>query len=629
MYVDVVLPLRLKQLTYKIPKGFDENLKGYIVKVPFRDKEAFGIIVDTIENPPLSNSTKEIIEIFRPFSNDRFVEFINWMSEYYLSSKGMALKATVFDYVVEVLTYKQKILQKTKNETTTTYQIDNLLLDTIDFLTDLIFKRDYKTLVIRPTCKSQEDSLLFSVAKRISDAISGVIILVPEIADIMRLEGTLRDIYGKRLAIFHSKMTKAKRIESVMSIINCDSDIVLGTRSSIFMPLQEISLIIVLSEHSLSYKAEEGLKYNARDLSVRLGYMNNCPVILSSIAPSVETVFNVKAKKYQHFISLNKERCKIKPVLHTFKNQLKRSISQDIISEAKKVIEKGGIFLFIGPREGYSLIFCKDCGSLLRCNQCNSSVVFYKDKASLACQDCNSQIPLSISCNHCKGFNLTTLGSGIDRIKEEIESQIDLTAKVLKKNHPISIDSSVDSLIVSNKVMTRQLSEGMFQGSAIIDFDYFIHKFGFRADEIALQEVIKVACMIEPKGYLYLQTNNINNSLINFIKSYDFNSFYSHQLELRKNVGYPPFKKILVMLINIKDLTLLDSARDLLKKININGVDVLGPIEVMNKTSKQGLKYLLKSSRKALLDEYIMEVQKNLGTLKGIELNIDVDPIYV
>lgn len=634
MFADVILPLRLRALTYKIPEGIDTRLIGHIVKVPLKGKELFGLVINITPTSQSKGQIKELIEVYDCCYNERFIEFINWMASYYISSHGMALKSTVFDYIVEAFTKAPSITNKSKKDNQKVqdqqlhHLIDENMLNAIDILNESVLLKSYKTMVIRQTCTSQEDAMLISLLNRLSLSLKNVIILVPEIAHVTRLQGALGKIFGERLITFHSKLTKSQKIKALMKIIDSKADIILGTRQSIFIPLKEPSLIIVINENSLAYKAEEGLRYNARDIAVRLGYMNNCPVILSSTCPSIETAFNVKARKYEKLIVLDRKKPRIKAILHTFKEQLKKGISQEIIASAKKITEDGGTFLFVGQREGFSMIFCKDCGSLSRCSHCGSSVVFYKDTAMLICIHCHSQSPLHNSCPYCQGFNLTSLGSGMQRIKDEIESFINAPANIIKEI--TKTDSYTHSLIIGNKSITRQLPEAAIQGAAIIDFDYFIYRYGFRADEVAFQEVLKVACLVEQKGCLYLQTNDIKSRLLTFIKNYNFEGFYNHQLELRNNAGYPPYKRLILMIINIKNLSIIDTVKQIFKSAVSDSVEILGPIEI-TKTPKgfqKSIKYLLKSNKKQILDNFIKGVEANLNSIKGIELIIDVDPIY-
>ncbi|MCX8070693.1 MAG: primosomal protein N' [Thermodesulfovibrionales bacterium] len=632
MFADVILPLRLKTLTYKIPTGIDTNLKGHIVKVPLHNGVSFGLVVNVTQTNNFKDELKDIIEVICYYCNDRFIDFMKWIADYYLSSVGMVLKSSTFDYIVEGSIKNHKVFQKEKDErakNTFNQTINNLILDTIDNLSVTILTKSYKTLVIRPTCKSQEYAMTAALLNRLSESLNDVIILVPEIKDVLKLQEPLKEIFNDRLVVFHSKMTNKQKIIASMNVIHKNRSIILGTRSALFMPLRQLSLIIVLSESSISYKAEEGLKYNARDIAVRLGYMEDCPVILSSLIPSVETFFNVKAKKYEKIFVITKQRCKIKPVYHSFQDQLKKGLSKEILFSAQKVIEDGGAFLLVSPREGYSLIYCKDCGSVAKCELCNHSVIFYKDVGLLCCLNCQSQRPIHYHCDNCKGYNLVALGSGIERIKDEISGFFNMSVKSKKQVH--QINDSLDSLIIGNKSITKQFPDGTIQAGAIIDFDYLIIKYGYKADEVAISEVLNIACLVEPKGHLYLQTSNLKSKLLTFLKDYNFDMFYNYQLELRKSAGYPPYKKLASLTVNIKNIKSIDLIRQVIKEIHSEELEILGPIDAVHtkKGFQKSLKYLLKSQQKRMIDKFIKDLEDKFINIKGIEVIVDVDPIYV
>ncbi len=634
MYADVVFPVRLKPLTYKVPDNLKDCKPGCIVKAPLQGKLNYGLVFSLRDDYIETKNIQHINEIACNFASKTLIEFLLWMSKYYLSSEGIALRSSFFKEAVELINKKKVYLPTNLHNPRAS--VDVALTSNNSFSNDpacgaliseifrLVSEVSYKTILVQSEKGSIEQELLLEVIKRTGVYRRGIIVIAPEINEVKSLYKTLVSIFANRIGMFHSNMRASDRRNTLEGILRGDIDILVGTRSVLFAPLKGIALIVVISEHSDSYKAEEGLRYNARDASVMLGYMHNCPVVLSSISPSIESVYNGKIKKYNYYVLSNKSRCKIIPVLHNFKRQLKSALSKEVLSEAKRIIESGGFFLFLVPREGYSLLYCTDCGNVARCKNCGSSLIFSQESKILLCNHCNKKDCVPAACEYCNGFNISPIGGGIERIKGEMESLF----RTYNKTEVPDIGQSLESLIIKKGAEPLKRLDVDIDGAAIIDFDYLIHRFGFRAQERAFQDALKIASIVKPKGTCFIQTNNPSSILVKSLKSYDYNLFYEYELSLRRSAGYPPFKKLIAMDVYISG-TFTDA--DTLKVIGdlAEGIELLGPLEldINNKPYDRALRLIFRATNKGTMDGFVRDAQRRLQAIKGIKTTIEVDPL--
>ncbi|MBI3593001.1 MAG: hypothetical protein HY099_05940, partial [Nitrospirae bacterium] len=307
MYADVVFPLKIPPHTYNVPPGAPSDLKGRLVKAPLAGRSSFGLIVDVFEKPDSSFKTdmKEIQSVLQHFASEQDISFLKWLSEYYLTPIGIALKSSFFDETIKAVNKSGVTKQAVSSLPELTHNVQQAA-DTgavtaepaLSSLCSSIKSKTYRSFLFHAQSAMHEYSFLSDILFKMRDDINGVIILVPEIGWIERLESILKPIFGGRLTVLHSKLSKGKKSESIRRIVAAESDVVIGTRSAVLAPLSNISFIAVLGEHSRSYKGEEGLRYNGRDVAVMRGYIEKSCVCLSSICPSVESVYNSVIGKY-------------------------------------------------------------------------------------------------------------------------------------------------------------------------------------------------------------------------------------------------------------------------------------------------------------------------------------------
>ncbi len=651
MFADVIFPLKIKPFTYKVPSDMPSDLIGRIVKALLGNRILYGIVADirdvsNFEGNIKKERIKEIISAHQHFGSPNTVALLKWLSEYYISPAGVALNSCFFKEVVS-------LIDKSIVPAPTIHYNDNENIkipkgsDNISILIDAIEGSIFSSFLLHSPSHLYEKAFLNNLFKTASSLISGAIILVPEINMIDSVAKILQSIFGKRVCTIHSKQGKKKRAEIIRGILSEDYNIIIGTRSAILMPLKKISFIAVISEHSPSYKAEEGLRYNGRDVAVRRGFLEKVPVLLSSICPSLESFYNSKTKKYHiikpteissemHLNSFNifssKKRPEIEIVSIWDAYKYGGSISKTILSAAKKYLANNESLLFIVNKKGYSHILCKDCGYIFRCPACQNLLMLYKSEGILKCHSCRYNKKIPDSCQVCNGIELIQLGLGIERVKDDIEHFLKKEPIQFDKNNQFfSNHGQFMSLAVGHSYQIRRLQDKIFKAAVFCDIDLSLLAHDYRANERVFQDVMEVAQMVAPDGRIYLQTKDTKNKILNYIKNYDFKRFYNNELSIRQETGFSPFKRLILFDIFLKqndNVSKHKIERLFSQKID-EDIEILGPIQPLSsiKNNLYSLRFLIRSKDRKKLNQFSHLLKEKISRLQGVKVITDVDPM--
>jgi primosomal protein N' (replication factor Y) len=669
MYVNVAFPLKLHPLTYKAHGGAPADLRGRIVLAPLMGRNIRGLVISTCEKPEIliKKDIREIREIYQSVMSTSAIAFLQWLADYYLTPVGIALRSSFFEQIASIVAKGAEeqpgaggqgrpviIPCEAANNAAVTAICTNLSL------------QGYRSFLYRAESSGGERSLLISALTHLKDSLGNAVILAPEIADLEHIVSPLEDLFGERVCVLHSKLSKKSAADALKRIITGVSDIVVGTRSAIFAPLRKISFIAVLAEHSRSYKAEEGLRYNGRDIAVMRGFHEKAFVLLSSICPSVESVYNVKVGKYVMLgpdgdLSKEKpaERPKIKIVAMPGTAGHRMILAPDLLKEAKRLASLKERFLFLSSRKGYSLLRCEECGFVERCRTCDVPLVFHKGDDVLKCQYCGSAEKSPVSCKQCGGTAIGAYGAGTERVKEQVEMLLKAEALLVEKGRSagrVITENSPDlaALVVGTsyakglayKKSAAVSAEGAgvavvkeerpFAGAAFLNTDALLLQPDFRLYERAFQEIITVAQMVRKDGTVFLQTKMPRNNVLRFIKAYDFDGFYHYELEQRKAFNNPPYTKLILFTLPFQNGQkepglILAEAQRAAGAVNSGAVDVLGPVELPYHSKKyhRCIQLLLKSKDRNALHDTARSVLKGLVKIKGAKIVVDVDPLKI
>ncbi|MCP3899215.1 MAG: primosomal protein N' [Desulfobacteraceae bacterium] len=488
------------------------------------------------------------------------------------------------------------------------------------------------------------------------------LVLVPEISLISQTERRFRARFGNKIAVLHSALSSTERLDQWRQIMQNKVSVVIGARSSLFAPLENLGIIIVDEEHDTSYKQESGLRYNARDLSVVRAKMDDIPVILGSATPSIQSYNNACTNK---FIELKLENRVNKNPLPKItlvdlkKNKgftgFQRLISPLLSKSIRECLNKGEQALIFLNRRGFSTFpVCESCGEAIKCKFCELTMTFHKGLNEYRCHLCGFSFSTNIKCPDCKSSKIKPLGFGTEKIETMLLTlfpdariaRIDQDT-TRKKGQLVSLLKKIKNRSVDIIVGTQMLAKGhdfpFITLVGIICADLSLNFPDFRSSERTFQLLAQVAGRAgrgEQKGKVIMQTYNADHFAIQASKNQDFIEFYQNEVPFRKALLYPPFAKIIQLKISGTDAlkvknhslmlgSMLKTMLDSNEKIK-NSVQVLGPIEagIPKIATRFRWQILLKGINISILNKLVnsLIVQKEFKSEKHVSTVIDVDP---
>lgn len=628
---DVLFPINLGPLTYTCPDSQAEIVQpGLIVQAPLRNKMTMGIVLDKNISPqkgPLKELhimpgtptviSKSLLRLFR------------WMSDYYIAPEGLVLKQTM---PAELFSKTKTRKSKKEIVCNTTIDIMDIGPEDVQAITATINSNKYAGFLLHAPSVSYEYSMVF----KLLDSVKNIIVLVPDIVQANLLYAALKDLYAERLCLLHGEISRGKRSAYIEGILSGKYDIVIGTRAALFAPLKKVSLIMVLNEHSHLYKAEEGLRFNMRDVAVMRGFIEKASVLLSSISPSVDSYFNALTGKYGIIKPSSAiKRPNIRIADMQFEKKIKPDLSTTVHDALRKHIRKNNKIMLVVNRRGYSsTLLCHECAYVVKCDSCDIPMVLHKNDNSLKCHYCNKVIAVPERCPRCKGHNFELLGSGTQRVQEHIEELFGIPTmrfdsdNVKKKSEKEELSRLISGdfsrLLIGTKIMTSRISvTDRFSMAAVLNIDSSLNLPDFRAMEKAYQELSSIIDLIEPSGEVLIQTRFASVPLFKHLRHNDYVAFAKEELAMRKSLNYPPFAKLLKITFSGPD----EVSHKIIRIINDSEskLEILGPTVHKNKKGIEEASIILKSEDRKALNCVARNVLKAFDRSKKIQIKIDVD----
>ncbi|CAN2109763.1 Primosomal protein N', superfamily II helicase, PriA [Wolbachia pipientis] len=490
-----------------------------------------------------------------------------------------------------------------------------------------------------------------------------ILILLPEIVLTSQLVNRVRGQISKNLVEWHSGLTPKTRRNNWLNIASGNAQIIIGARSALFLPYKNLKLIIVDEEYDSSFKQEQGIIYNARDMAIILAKFENIPIILSSATPLLETIHHVKNGNYNH-VKLTKrfggaELPLIKVV--DMRNN-KQWISSELFESIKQTIEKKQQVMLFLNRRGYAqLAICKKCGYKISCLNCAVWLTYHKKKNALLCHHCSYQLKLPEKCSNCQSEQpLSLYGIGIERLLEEMVKLIPNAKTAMISSDQKSVSNVIDlilkeevNIIIGTQIIAKGHNFPKLTLVGVMNADLSLENSDLRAAEKTYQLLHQVAGRsgrFNEKGMVIVQTNNPESSIIKALLHQKRDSFYEIELKSRREAKMPPFSRLIALIICGKNqIATQKAANEIVKSLLCHssssticiqeknvGVDkkefeILGPspaaINFLN--NKYRYRVLLKIHNK-----HSLSIQKKLKYwIKNCNLNssiaviIDVDPV--
>ena len=648
MKVPILLPK-----VFNHPFTYETSLKlklGDYVEVPFGNSKTVGVVWDEFENNQFKKfKTKKVIKKLNlPNLSKKMVNFINWFSEYNIIPKGMALKLSLSSNdILEKFPedelenfsnhHKKKEFELTKSQEESLKKLEKK-------------NNEFRVHVVQGVTGSGKTIVYFHAIKKILERSRQCLILLPEIGLISQFEKKFTEFFGFNPAVWHSGITPRKRKIIWSGVVNNKLKVVIGARSSLFLPFKDLGLIVVDEEHDQSFKQDEGVIYNARDMAISRAYFENFPINLVTSIPSLETFNNIKKGKFS--VSKISERFRKASlpnyeIINLNKTKLEPNswLSKEIIEKVKLHLSKNDQILFFVNRRGFSPnVFCKKCLKIFSCPNCSINMVYHKTKEILLCHYCGYKSKINTECKDNKSCDLVFYGPGVERIAEEVKKKFPTKNQLIFSSDTMNKKNSKDLLkqIVDNNIQilvgTQLISKGFhfphLNCIVVVDIDLNSQGHDLRGTEKNLQLYHQLSGRAGRAGKpatVYFQTYNLNKNMITDITNDNPEIFLEKELELRKLNGLPPFQRFISLIITglNEKKTEQEANRFKIYIEKILDGKVLGPVNspIFRIRKKFRVRLLIRSKKTLNIQKKLAFLISNFKFLNGIKLTVDVDPI--
>ena len=648
MKVPVLIP-RIFDYPHTYLSGeFDQLKLGSIVLVPFGRKKEIGVIWDKQEKTNKIFKLKNVLEKKSISLNENLIKFINWFSLYNLAPKGMVLKMCLGDK--SFFSKNSNFIDDTKIRKKNKFNLNSEQKRCLDDING--FGNKFNVTLLQGVTGSGKTIVYFEKIKQ--NLIQGKqsLVLLPEIFLTNQFEQRFEDYFGFKPSIWHSKITKKNKKIIWQNIVNNKIKLVVGARSSLFLPFKKLGLIVVDEEHDSSYKQDEGLRYNARDMAISRASIEDIPIILVTSIPSLETYNNVKNKKYnstklkkryKNFLLPNTE------IVNLNLNKKNKNIWLDIktLNLARKYLDSKQQVLFFLNRRGYApFLICKKCGLKLVCPNCSVFLTFHKQLNKAMCHHCGHKSSIKQKCQKTD-FNceFQMYGPGVEKIFAELRQIFpDKVIKILssdflnKKKETINLLKDIENNKVNILVGTQLISKGFnfpnLNCIVVVDADFSGMGFDLRSTEKNIQlynQLSGRAGRFSKKSLIIYQTFNPSDKTLSDILENNPEKFLEEESYLRKEKKLPPFSRLIAFIVesNNEKESFLEAQKIKKNLLLLKDIEVMGPVTspIFKIKNKYRTRLLLKSQSNVLVQKKISRILKNLNISKKIKLTVDVDPL--
>jgi primosomal protein N' (replication factor Y) len=527
-----------------------------------------------------------------------------------------------------------------------------------------IFKsfEDHQATLLFGITGSGKTEIYINLIKKALESEAQVLYLLPEIALTTQIVQRLKKVFGSTMGVYHSKFSDNERVEVWNGILSGKFKFVVGVRSSIFLPFDNLGLIIVDEEHDASYKQQEPApRYQARDCALVLSQFHHAKVLLGSATPSVESYYQAIQNKYGMVLLHKRFGEAVLPLIQLANmvterrnKTVKGEFSGLLIKNIEESLAKKEQVIIFQNRRGYSpMMNCQDCGWVPKCVNCAVSLTYHQYRNSLVCHYCGYKENPPAKCPVCASSRVTTVGYGTEKLEEELKlyfpeavvQRMDLDTTRSKTGYESIIDQfekGETNILVGTQMVTKGLDFDHVSLVGVFNADRMMHFPDFRSYERAYQLITQVSGRSgrrERQGRVVIQTSSPDHPVLQFVLNNNYLEFYAKELGDRRNFAYPPFTRLIEITVKHIDKKICrDASRFLTDRLrqNIAGVKVLGPGEPMiSKIRNQYLMSILvkiprgNSDLTAIKNIIRLDIESTMKeqNFRSAKIICDVDPV--
>lgn len=562
------------------------------------------------------------------------------------SSINTLYKNGIIDFIYEeVNRYEAHVTGKYHKVTLNSYQED--VVNSVD-----LDKHD--TYLLYGITGSGKTEVYMELIDRVVNNGKTAIMLVPEISLTPQIVDRFVTRFGNLIAILHSGLSDTERYDEYRKIMDGKVKIVVGARSAIFAPLKNVGLIVIDEEHTATYKQDNNPRYHARDVAILRGKYNNAPVILGSATPSLESFARAQKGVYKLLtLTIRAGGGHLpKVTLVDMKNEVKKGnfiLSRLLTEKIKEKIKRREQVILLLNRRGYSSILtCRDCGSVLKCPNCDISLTYHKTSNTNRCHYCNYSIKNISKCPTCGSSNIKDYGLGTEKLEEELNKlfdarvvRMDMDTTSRKGMHEKIIEDFGNhkyDILLGTQMIAKGLDFPLVTLVGVINADTGLNIPDFRSSENTFQLLSQVsgrAGRSDLAGEVIIQSYNPEHYSIEFAKEHDYLKFYNAEMEIRKALSYPPYYYITLVNISSRDYELgfreANKIGDYLRKNLNSNTKVLGPsmANIFKINNIYHYQCIIKYKRDDKLNRVLTKLDEIYKTNSKVDIAIDINPIGV
>ena len=703
VYIDVFIEYSVLKLNQTFTYRCLEPVQvGCRVKVPFARQIVVGY-VQAIHSDCTLDSIKDVIEVIdaKPLLNEELDHLADWMSSYYVASKISCLKTMVppamrpshshqkviyEDWLelnpnASVLTKKQKELisstnfpckasilrKKSSSMTKTLIEKGVLHLIKKEKETDILVSSEKLPI---PTLSSEQknaideiqnsqDSIFLlhgvtgsgktevflQLAQSVLDQRKQVLFLVPEIGLTPMMIQRITSRFKEKIAIYHSRLNAQEKYNQYVLVRDQKVQIVVGTRSAVFMPFHQLGLILMDEEHDFSYKQDNQPRYHTRDIVLQRSQNHHCKVVLASATPSLDSYARAYKKIY-HLVELKKRISVSMPQIHLIdmKDQkMQYSLSQSLIDAIRSRLQSKEQVILLLNRRGYLPIMrCMDCNTVLICPDCGLALSYHKKEKSLVCHCCGNVYVYDGECPNCHSHSFYQSSMGTEKLEEHLHElfptshivrmDADNTRKKNAHQKLLKEFEEKGDILLGTQMVAKGLDFERVNLVGIINGDASFSRLDFSSNEVGydlLEQASGRSGRNQKQGEVYIQTFDPSQFVLQCIVNHSYASFFQQEMQFRHLGNYPPYCYLCsIIYMHSDEDKLLEIAQ--LEKKQLAPLKVLGPVSISMRQAKKRVRLVVKAKNKEELNHKIWQIVKYHQSLKtNVNQDINMYPLVL
>lgn len=619
-------------------------------------KEPYLLEEAIMDIPKNANKQKQVISYF--------LEYPKAVSQKELINKVKTTSSTIKNLVDKGIleTYKQEIFRNPYNDDaikrTTPLPLTEEQQNAIEPIQASINEHQHEVFLLHGVTGSGKTEVYLQAIQNVISKGKEAIVLVPEISLTPQMVERFKGRFGKNVAVMHSALSAGEKYDEWRRIHRKEVQVVVGARSAIFAPFENLGIIIIDEEHETTYKQEDQPRYHARDVAIERGKYHQCPVVLGSATPTLESYARASKGVYQ--LATLSKRTNDQPMPRVDIIDMRKELhagnrtmfSRKLMQKMEQCIQKGEQVVLLLNRRGYStFVMCRDCGHVMECPHCDIALTYHKNSNRLKCHYCSYETNLPASCPECTSDSIRYFGTGTQRVEEALgkllpEARIlrmDVDTTRRKGSHEKLLKQFGDrkaDILLGTQLIAKGLDFENVTLVGVLTADSMLHLPDFRSSERTFQLLTQVsgrAGRHELTGEVLVQTYTPDHYSIELASVYNFHDFYKKEMSMRRKFKYPPYFYLVLITVSHENNVLAVQRTQtivqmLMKSVKRNTV-VLGPTpspipRIKDRYRYQCMiKYKNEPNLRPLLNK-IMEYFSDDVRKNNLLITVDLEPYH-